>query len=182
MLVPYCWLSCWSGCNFRRKSLSPGSSPLRIAIPNVPPKKGISLGVWRTAADAQASLAIHCRPVTFCSTTYFIGAEHYFQTVGTCIDEQRKVDLRLKMKSNLFHELNHVYLMCKHDDHSSCGLFHTFHNPLERYWIVTPRQNLQISQTPSTRLNQVRLKGLGNVETVIIIADQQTDPGPSKVF
>lgn len=62
-------ISCGSGCNPSRKSLSPGISPRRIAMPRVPPRYGMSSVVWSTAAAVQASLAIHCRPVTFCFTT-----------------------------------------------------------------------------------------------------------------
>lgn len=99
MLVPYCWLPCWLGCYFKRKSLRPGISPRRMAIPSVPPKKGMRLGVWRTDADVQASLAIHCRPVMFCLTTYLVEHNTFFEMLGECIlqviaHKKRKVNTR----------------------------------------------------------------------------------------
>eukprot|EP00064_Thunnus_orientalis_P018616 superscaffoldBa00004344_g18719 len=53
----------------RMYSERPGISLRRMAMPSVPPRYGMSLGVWSTAVAVQASLAIHRWLVTFCFTT-----------------------------------------------------------------------------------------------------------------
>lgn len=51
------------------------------------------------------------------------------------------------MSSNLFHELNHVHLVCKDNHHTCCGFSHHIHNPLIFIGLIAPGQNLCVSQT-----------------------------------
>ena len=90
--------------------------------------------------------------------------------------------LKLYFQSNLFHQVDHVTLMCEHDDHTSCGFLHHVHNPRQLSSVVAPGQNLHVGQTTSTRRTQVRLEGSGSVDPVVIATDEQTCPRPAEAF